>query len=183
MYENLKNFYLSSEALVGCFIKLHESSDPNNVLKYQLRGSDLFIELCTILDVLKPLVDMVQMCNSVSTNSWNILDYLTKVKSILKNMQDALTQKSFNCVEQKLFPTLFKHKDELQALTFKGNELLDGWLLKASSQTRSKDGGKGTYSWVARENEEILQDLCQFTKDIGSVLEKRLANTFISILF
>ena len=100
---------------------LHPNREETEVWQYMICGSDFLQDLLSLIDILKPAVDLMLRIQSLHCPVWKLKQYCPKVR-------DALTQAENGIPEA--YPTLSKViKDLHPGGTYKSVTLLEVWLI------------------------------------------------------
>ncbi len=121
-FEQWEKIYASYEAMIKAFIQnRQDDNDECEETKYQVRGQDYAIDLCGMIDVLKP-------------PPWKIVAWFPKVTALLSKIEDELEQLKLGDVlipDKKVVPKLAQHweeltREEIEDCTFQGIEVYPG---------------------------------------------------------
>ena len=150
-YEQWMKIYSSYVALIKAYFKnCEDEKDRDDETRYQIRGQDYAIDLCGVLDVLKPATTLMVKCQALSVAPWKIVLWFERLVHGLKQMEKeliSLRDGEKDVPNEKNLPTLSKHWTELtqpdiEECTFQGTQVLEGWLVMNEDRTSTLEAGK-----------------------------------------
>jgi len=137
-------------------------------MKYRIRGSDFAIELVLILDIMDPIIVIMERAQAVSANCWSritdvqdLLAHLNEMESALKKVDAVADLKSLD-----MMPLTKIHSDDLANNRFCGHDLLEGWLIKPMPNSKK-------CNWVVRDFIEVIADMNTLLKNLISAITER----------
>ena len=71
-YEQWTKIFKSYESFIEAFEKLHPNRNDNEEWQYMIKGSDFICDLLGLMDVLKPLVDLMLQMQSLDSPIWKL---------------------------------------------------------------------------------------------------------------
>lgn len=193
-FDQWEKIYVSYKALVTSFIQNREDEeDECEETKYQVRGQDYAIDLCGMIDVLKPAVTLMIKSQALSVPPWKIVAWFPRVTALLKRIEDVLQQLQIGEVpipDKNLVPKLAKHwaeltREKIEDCTFQEIEVYPGWMVvdERTEQDEATTGGRGrrqkkkkTITWNARSPEDCLEDLLKLSQQLRITLTSRYDN-------
>ena len=112
---------LNRKKFLKAFEILHPNTEETKEWQYMICGSDFIQDLLGFIDILKPVVDLILLMQSLHCPVWKLKQYWPKVR-------DALTQAENGIPEA--YPILSKViKDLHPPGTYTSVTLLEGWLI------------------------------------------------------
>ena len=193
-FEQWEKIYASYEAMVKSFIQNREDEDDEcEETKYQVRGQDYAIDLCGMIDVMKPAVTLMVKSQALSVPPWKIVAWFPRVTALLSKIQDELEQLKLGEVlipDKKVVLKLAQHweeltREEIDDCTFQGIEVYPGWMVvdERTEQGEATTGSRGrrqkkkkTVTWKARSPADCLEDLLQLSQQLRITLTSRYNN-------
>ena len=119
---------LNRKKFLKAFEILHPNTEETKEWQYMICGSDFIQDLLGFIDILKPVVDLMLLMQSLHCPVWKLKQYWPKVR-------DALTQAENGIPEA--YQTLSEViKYSHPGGTYKPVTLLEGWLI-----SEYEDGG------------------------------------------
>ena len=118
-YQQWIKIYDSFQAYYTAFEELYPVRIEEEEYQYMIAGYDFVLDLIGLLDLFKPLVDLMLRVQSLNTPIWKLKQWWPIVKSELQCM-----------IDNDDFPTLKQYGTLNPGDNFKGVTLLDGWLLE-----------------------------------------------------
>ena len=180
-FETFEKTYKNYEGLVKTYERMRETSDEEEEMRYLIKGRDFCIDLCGMLDVLTPYMNMMIRVQGLNTFLWLITILWPRIRQRLNEAKTILDRALLAEVpefDKNLFPYLNKHYSELSkepatACTFQNVSLTEGWMVVGEENVDDpEDTGKKkkkVYQWSDRSPEDCLVDLVQFT---GTLIER-----------
>eukprot|EP00794_Sanderia_malayensis_P021154 gene21154-23234_t len=190
-FEQWHKIYISYPALIAAFAQYREDGDDEcEETKYQVRGQDYAIDLCGMIDIMKPGVTLMIKCQALSIPPWKIVAWFPKVMTTISMIEDELGRLKNAQVltpNKDLLPKLSTHweeltKEKIEDCTFQGITVYPGWLVvdernevneDTSSERRRNQKKKKTITWNARSPEDCLEDLLQLSQQLRVLLTTR----------
>ena len=129
------------------------ADDENDETRYQIRGQDYAIDICGVLDVLKPVVTLMIKRQSLSAAPWKIVSSFLWLLLVFKTI-------------------------ETELLRFQGLHVVEMWIVTGQKDATSvQDAGAKkknvTYEWNAREPSDCLYDLITLSKEMNVIMQRR----------
>ena len=118
-YQQWIKIYDSFQAYYTAFEELYPVRIEEEEYQYMIAGYDFVLDLLGLLDLFKPLVDLMLRVQSLNTPIWKLKQWWPIVKSELQCM-----------IDNDDFPTLKQYGTLNPGDNFKGVTSLDGWLLE-----------------------------------------------------
>lgn len=140
-------------------------------VKFAIKSEDFARDLCSIMDVLQPIVDIMVKAQSLSMPIWKVVLWLPRLLSHLDGM-DAPTVVKMPRLESAL-KTL-----RAETSTFLGVEVEEGWVIQSTTVESASDGPwrrkpKTLINWVERDENTCLQEASIFLKDVSASVAQR----------
>ena len=150
------------------YIKTFRSHSYKEIAEYEIAGQDFVMDLLGCCDVLMPIMRMLVDLQALQVPIWKIAVWWPKVKEDMELMDPSLSQPS------GLERNLKMYGNEVQqSKSFKGEQLVDGWLL---TDTEKEDQGsevRTVQNWVCREIDDCIDDLNTLKGDIIESMDIR----------
>ena len=196
-FNQFTSVYDSYEALAKAFTAMRETEDECEEMRYLVKGRDFCIDLCGIIDILSPIMEMMVKSQSLDQYLWSITVWWPRVKNMLTEMQKNIAMQLVDIkkpvLNSQLFPKLHKHYvaltvEEIEDCMFKNVQLNHGWLVEDQGQVvdekcDDKDTKKKTkkkmqklVTWHYREAGECLQEM----EKLCSVITEKIDQRYIS---
>lgn len=192
-FEQWEKIYDSYEAMIKSFIQNREDKDDEcEETKYQVRGQDYAIDLCGMIDVLKPAVTLMVKSQALAIPPWKIIAWFPRLTALLSKIEDEIEQLKLGEVlipDKKVVPKLAQHweeltREEIEDCTFQGIEVYPGWMVvgerteqgEATTTGGRRQKKKKTITWRARSPEDCLDDLLQLSQQLRITLTSRFDN-------
>ena len=134
----------------------------SEVKEYMIAGDDFLFDLCGICDILAPMMEMMVKLQNLSVPCWKIVTWWPKLKSHMERMVTELSLKK----PPLSMPLLHKHAAEINSKTFKGTQLVRGWMVVSTENS-------------VNENEElpdVEKELKTFLTDLLASFGKRVTS-------
>ena len=82
----------------------------------QVRGEDFTVDLCGVLDLLKPVVLLMVRAQTVNLPPWKIISWFSRVGKILEKCQEELEKVTAGAQPSKsILPKLAEHWQEINS--------------------------------------------------------------------
>lgn len=145
------------------FQLLHPNRKKEEEWQYMIAGSDFVEDLLAFLDIMEPVVELMEHAQSLDTPVWKLKLWWPKVKERLAKAANG---------DPEAYARLQKVKGALKpGGLFKGVTLLEGWMVL---KDEGKDSGDNHFTWQMRESEDVSKDRERFAKDLQGSLENRI---------
>ncbi len=153
----------SYESFLKAFELLHPNQKKEEEWQYMIAGSDFVEDLLAFLDIMEPVVELMERSQSLDTLVWKLKLWWQKVKERLAKAANG---------DPEAYARLQKVKGALKpGGLFKGVTLLEGWMVL---KDEGKDSGDNRFTWQMRESEDVSKDRERFAKELQESLEKRI---------
>ena len=123
--------------------------------------------VCIMSDVLEPFRKQMIAVQSVNIYLWEISSLTTNVIRILNEMKIELKKleniEDLRNLSQLLFPTTFKHSEDLIKNEFCGHELQEGWYILPTKGSK----------WTLHDFHEDVAELKKFLQNFAAELLSR----------
>ena len=189
-FSQFSTIYKGYEGYATAYTEMRETEDECDQLKYMVKGRDFCVDLCGILDVFTPVVDMMTRGQSLSHLLWSSTKWWPRLRTILLaqavNLREQTENKEECLLSPELFPKLSGHFKELSAgnPTFKGIELQEGWIVRtetvSETSAHGESGKKGRQmriEWVARDMPDCLSELAELCDTVVDKIGSRYSAT------
>eukprot|EP00794_Sanderia_malayensis_P013290 gene13289-biopygen10600 len=132
--------------------------------EYEIAGIDFVTDLCAVVDVMKPVIDLMVKVQSLHCPCWKICSWFPEVERILQ------TFTSSDILQPSIHMKTLKENigGILEREMFKGQKLVCGWLIVEKTKTKDQ--------WEARDLTDCDEDLKQFAVDMLDSLQARYTN-------
>ena len=126
-----------------------------------IKGRDFCIDLCGVIDILSPLMNMMVLVQGVGNFIWSVVQFWPKVRRKLLNVITELetnSQSNDPSFSKELFPKLNKHFDKLKYedaynCEFQGVTLTPGWMVISSTDPVT---GDKSFTWDDRSVDDCI---------------------------
>ena len=182
-YEQWDKIYLCYESLIKAYCTFRQTTDKEEETKYEIRGQDFVIDICGALDVLFPVTLLMVKAQTVNIPVWKIAIWFPKVICHLQEIENDLAAvKEGARPTKRLLPklaenwdtmTIYTEDDEEQHGTFRGVELLEGWIVSGEEVEQDLGKKKITYTWESRSPIECITDLECLAREVRHTLQKK----------
>jgi len=187
----------SMERIVLCFpeylsslyeyagLKRNTDEDDNTYDEEEalLCGQDFLLDILGVIDAVTPLVKLMEASQNLQTPGWRIVPNGARTLAIMNEMLEDLqgTDEEWG-VSPNLWSQLSKHTHEILQKTFKGTDLVDGWLIENTATQKSKK----MLNWRCRQTFDCKTDLIEFLTNLISEIRSRLEKSVspaVKVLF
>ena len=187
-YDQWTKIYCSYKALITAYCQTRQEEDnENDETRYQIRGQDFAIDLCGILDILKPAIILMIKCQALSVAPWKIISWFPRVIDSIERIKQHLCDVRDGKIEAPsvdILPLLGKHWSELteepiEECTFQGMQVVEGWLVvgqtscSGADQERRKAKRQVTYDWSARNPSDCVEELIVLCRELMHIAKRR----------
>ena len=183
-YEQWTKIYNSYTALITTYYETREDiNDENDETRYQIRGQDFAIDLCGVLDIMKPAVTLMIKCQALNAAPWKIVTWFPRTVQTIERMEKQLCEVRDGIIEapsEDVFPLLGKHWSELvESSTFHGMQVLEGWIVVGQKSNWDDERGRKSakqnvvYDWLARHPGDCIADLIVFCHELMQIAKRR----------
>ncbi|KAF0300444.1 hypothetical protein FJT64_027057 [Amphibalanus amphitrite] len=177
-FNQFTTIYKGYEGYVTAYSDLRETKDDCEEMRYMVKGQDYCLDLCGIIDVFSPVVEMMTKGQSLGHLLWACTKWWPKLRSILVaqavNIREQVADTQSLRLSPELFPKLASHFMELSGAepSFKNIALEEGWIIQqetakdeSGSSCRNEwfrcvDNGKMPESDAVDEFRVIKKDSC-----------------------
>ena len=87
------------------------ANDPDDELKYKICGQDFVFDLLCIIDILNPIMKMMERAQDLQAPMWKVVGWQKVVVDFMEGM---------NIETSENMPTLAVHRAEIEKMSFKG---------------------------------------------------------------
>ena len=168
-YLSLKSLEISYEAYVKTFRDHHNEEE----MRYKLCGSDLVFDLCGLLDLLWPVVQLMLKAQLEWCPGWKFPAY---VQLAIDQIELFSSQVLKRVPSKRSSPRLNKHANDIRNNRYKSVELEAGWIIVGREEN-------GDFSWLAREIAGCQKDLQQLAKGMKRELKSRFETGWLYLNF
>jgi hypothetical protein len=146
-------------ASLPLFVKTFREFQSCEIKEYMIAGEDFVMDLCGVVDILHPLIEMFVELQSLSAPSWKVVTWWAKIKEHMEQMQANFSLTA----PTSMFPILKANIDDIQSGEYKGTRLVPGWMV-VSTEKDVDETGKTivTENWNQREARDVEIDLKTF---------------------
>ena len=187
-FEIFEKIYKNYEGLAKTYERLRETVDEEEETRYMIKGRDFCIDLCGLLDILSPLMDMMVRLQALNSLIWSITKIWPRVRQRLVAAKEEIANQ-LNSEEPQfdgnLLPKLNKHfpllnEESAYDCTFQNVSLTPGWMVveekdKPDETTRGKKKSK-IYEWVDRSPDDCLSEMVCFIETLLENMDQRYAS-------
>ena len=159
-YLSLKRLEISYKAYVETFLDHHNEEE----MRYKLCRNDFVYDLCGILDLLRPIVELMLMAQLQWCPGWKFPCYIELAIAQLELFSLEILK---HVPDKKASPRLHKHAKDIGQNRFKSVELEPGWIIVGR-----KDNGD--FVWEARD----IQDCQNYLKNLADGMKQELKEWF-----
>ncbi|PAA71545.1 hypothetical protein BOX15_Mlig019669g1 [Macrostomum lignano] len=148
------------------FRRIHDE-DEDFPLQYRVLGADFATDLCLLLDVFQPLVEMMELAQGLQFNHWKIVSWGNRLLQMM---------------DRKCRPLYDKHRADIEGMSFKKVRLLEGWHVigeeyvgqeaESSRGRRRRCNKKKVYLWEERTTNDAVREV----EVVSSSLRQSVAN-------
>lgn len=154
------------------YIKTFRQFQFSEIKEYMVAGDDFLLDLCGICDILEPMMEMMVELQGLSLPCWKVVTWWPKLKSRMQQLQEEFSLEK----PASVMPLLHKHAADIKSSTFKGTELVPGWMVVSSENRIDQEGNRTEVkSWQVREHADVEADLKTFLADVLASFDKRVA--------
>lgn len=163
------------DVYVQTYFELNPRSkeDEEEELKYKICGQDYVLDLICLCDLMKPIIDMMVRVQSLQVPIWKVVGWGTQVLTFIQEVD------LDSCKNMSMLAT---HEADVKDMKFKGIDLLPGYLVVSESKAKDSvisEGGRRkkpttVHTWVARDVEDVMEEVEEFKHNIVKSLRHRL---------
>ena len=183
-FECFQKTYDNYEGLVKTYNTFRETADEEEEMRYLIKGRDFIIDLCGMIDLLSPFMEMMVRVQAMDRMIWSITILMPRVKSRLMAAKEAINEQlqdmHSKTLSLELFPKLSKdfenlNKDNAMLCVFKGVSLTEGWMVVGEEVVGSGKGKKTKmYEWKDRSPTNCLEEMSSFVDTLVQHLNNRM---------
>ena len=118
-------------ASLPLFVKTFRKFQSCEIKEYMIAGEDFVMDLCGVVDILHPMIDMFVELQSLSAPCWKVITWWSNLKEHIEQMQADFSLTA----PPSTFPMLEANIDEIQSGTYKGTPSgawVDGRFMRES---------------------------------------------------
>ena len=153
------------------FVKTFREFQSCEIKEYMIAGEDFVMDLCGVVDILHPMIEMFVELQSLSAPCWKVITWWLKLKEHIKQMQVDFSLTA----PTSMFPMLEANIDDIQSGTYKGTRLVPGWMIVSTEKVVDETGKTiVTDNWNQRQASDVEADMKTFMKDIFTSFDTRI---------
>lgn len=155
---------------------LHPNRQEEEQWQYMIVGSDFVQDLLGMINIFKPVVDLMHRMQSLDCPVWKLRQYWPKIQDALQAMEDGTINS---------FATLKSSIDDLYpGGHYKPVELLEGWLIVSDKNEDdilgAEDMKDQRFRWKMREDEDVKKDRESIAGALRQSIDFRLTDVMAS---
>jgi hypothetical protein len=131
--------YVEFKKLLGSlplFVKTFREFQSCEIKEYMIAGEDFVMDLCGVVDILHPLIEMFVELQSLSAPSWKVVTWWAKIKEHMEQMQANFSLTA----PTSMFPILEANIDDIRSGEYKGTCLVPGWMVISAEKDVDETG-------------------------------------------
>ena len=105
------------------YIKAFRKYGYVELKEYQIAGQDLIFDICAVVDILTPVVDLLVGLQNLQAPVWKICIWTKNIEDALKAMSELRKE------VPKSTKNLTKHMRDIEDMQYKNTKLVPGWLV------------------------------------------------------
>ena len=155
------------------YIQTFRQFQFSEVKEYMIAGDDFLFDLCGVCDIFAPIMEMMVELQNLSVPCWKIVTWWPKLKSHMERMATELSLKK----PPLSMPLLHKHAAEINSKTFKGTQLVRGWMVVSTENSVNENEERTEVTtWRSRELPDVEKELKTFLTDLLASFGKRVTS-------
>ena len=136
-FKTFQKVYSNYEGLAKTYSRMRETTNEEEETRYLIKGRDFCIDLCGLLDILSPLMDMMIRVQAVHQYIWSITKFWPRIRRrLVASKEEIDEQMGLNDPKfsKELLPKLTEHfsslsKENVYGCVFKNVSLTPGWMV------------------------------------------------------
>jgi len=146
----------------------HKNSEDG---EYLLGGQDFIFDLVCLVDILKPLRQLMLRAQKLNRPSWLILKDCQNALDVWEKMENELESREF-----KLMSNIYENYDDILNKQYKGVTIMEGWTKKTETFVTLNNKRRKVTNWDEREINDCIVDLKGVIKSLQINLKASMSN-------
>ena len=190
-FETFEKVYKNYEGLAKTYERLRETTEVEEETRYMIKGRDFCVDLCGLLDILSPLMEMMVRLQALNSLIWSITKLWPRVRQKLVKVKQEIEDQIYSVepqFDETLLPKLNKHFPFLNEecaydCTFQNVSLTPGWMVvdekdvpAADKSTKGRKKSK-VYEWIDRSPDDCLTEMVSFIETLLVNMDQRYTSS------